>query len=181
MEYGQHRDSDPGTGSGLILKPRETWTADDAKSVVDIYKVLVDMADKVSQRRQAANSFYLSVNTAIIGASAYITAVRPDWTGAAVMSAAGVAISVLWARNIVSYRTLNTAKFKVINELEEALPIAAYTTEWKYLDPDQDGIRHKPFHAVEIAVPWVFFTVHLAQAARAIPWSLMWSTIKTWF
>jgi hypothetical protein len=170
VEHEQHRDGDSGSRSGLIVKPYERWTTEDSNAVVDIYKVLVDMADKVSQRRQAANSFYLSVNTAIIGASAYITAVRADWTSTAVISLAGVAISILWARNIVSYRTLNAAKFKVINEIETTLPIAAYTTEWKYLDPDRDGIRHKPFHEVEIAVPWVFVLVHFVQAARAAPW-----------
>lgn len=170
MEHEQHSDGDPGTGSGLIVRPQADWTPDDTKSVVDIYKVLVDMADKVSQRRQAANSFYLSVNTGIIGASAYLNAIRPDWTSTIVISVAGVAISALWARNIESYRTLNAAKFKVINEIEEALPIAAYTTEWKYLDPDGDGVRHRPFHKVEVAVPWVFIAVHVAQAARVISW-----------
>lgn len=169
MEYKQHSNGDPGNGSRLIIKPPENWSENDSKTVVDIYKVLVDMADKVSQRRQAANSFYLSVNTAIIGASAYIST-RSDWTSTDVISVAGIAISVLWARNIVSYRTLNAAKFKVINQIEEALPIAPYTAEWEYLDPDKDGIRHKPFHEVEIIVPWVFALVHLVQAVRATPW-----------
>ncbi|RDD97660.1 hypothetical protein DTW92_07525 [Paracoccus pantotrophus] len=40
------------------------------KEVLEIYKMLVEMADRVSQRRQSANSFYLTVNTAIIGGAA---------------------------------------------------------------------------------------------------------------
>lgn len=178
MEHEQHRNGNSRISSGLIVKPTASWTADESKSVVDIYKVLIDMADKVSQRRQAANSFYLSVNTAIIGASAYIETVRADWTSTVVISIAGIAISALWARNIVSYRTLNAAKFRVINEIEETLPIAAYTAEWNYLDPDRDGIRHKAFHKVEIAVPWVFILVHVAQAARAVPWTRVASLLQ---
>lgn len=178
MEYEQHNDGDSRAVSGLIVKPRDSWTPDDSKSVSDIYKILIDMADKVSQRRQAANSFYLSVNTAIIGGSAYLTTISTDWMSTAVVSAAGVAISLLWRRNIVSYRTLNAAKFEVINEIETALPIAPYTTEWRYLDPDKDGVRHKPFYKVEMAVPLVFMIVHLLQACRSIPWKTAWEFLK---
>ena len=153
----------------MTEKAKEPAAVVSAKA--DIYRMLVEMADRVSQRRQAANNFYLSVNTALIGASAYLSTLRPMWASLAVIAVAGIAISLLCMRNIDSYRTLNAAKFRVITDLEKTLPVQAFTEEWTHLDPDGDGERHVPFHRVEGAVPWVFALVHLAQLGAAIPWS----------
>jgi hypothetical protein len=153
-----------------LRKAANKLTKPEKAAVLDTYKVLVEMADRVSQRRQAANNFYLSANTAIIGASAYLSSAGPSGMNMFVIAAAGIGVCVLWQRNIESYKTLNDAKFKVINQIEEALPVAAFTTEWAYLDPHGQGTRHRPFHVVEIIVPRIFICLHAVQAMRAIPW-----------
>lgn len=135
---------------------------------LEIYKLLIEMADRVSQRRQAANSFYLSVNTLLLGSSAYLLPTPQQIQGILVITVAGMAISVLWIWNILSYKTLNTAKFAVIQDLEKSLTIQPYTDEWTRLDPEQDGERHTPFHRVELFVPWVFFTAYIVQGAIAV-------------
>ena len=73
--------------------------------------------------------------------------------------------------NIMSYKTLNEAKFGVINDLELKLTEQPFHEEWKRLDPDKDGTRHRPFHKVEGIVPWVFLTVYAVQALATVPWS----------
>src|ERR1035441_10854278 len=122
-----------GEPAQLFRKPVDEMTADELKSVVDIYKVLIDMADKVSQRRQNANNFYLSVNTAITGAAAYLSATGNPSANIVIISLAGLVVCLLWKRNIDSYKDLNSGKFQVITEIEKALPIAAFTTEWDVL------------------------------------------------
>ena len=97
----------------------DAQVTEDRKERLELYKLLVEMADRVSQRRQAANSFYLSVNTLLVGSSAYLSAVEPDAMGIPVMPVAGMAICALWIMNITSYKTLNEAKFFVINAIEE--------------------------------------------------------------
>jgi hypothetical protein len=143
--------------------------SESTSDLLSIYALMVEMADRVSQRRQAANSFYLTVNTALIGGAAYLNSqVNPNralW----VLGLAGIAICALWIRNIESYRTLNNAKFKVIHELEERLPAAPYTSEWSHLT-EPEGKRHHAFHKTEILVPIVFIGVHLVQAALCFPW-----------
>lgn len=136
-------------------------------ATVTIYSILVEMADRVSLRRQAANSFYLSINTALIGGAAFLSAAHPD-NGTWVLGVAGVAICCLWVRNISSYKTLNNAKFKVIQSLEERLPIRPYTDEWKFLTAPGTNNKHKPFHSTEIFVPYVFIVVYIIQIARAV-------------
>ena len=142
----------------------------DRADKLEIYKLLVEMADRVSQRRQAANSFYLSVNTLLVSGSAYLGTLQTGAHNIVVISVAGLAISALWIRNIGSYRSLNQAKFNVIQDIERSLPIQPFTDEWAELDPDQDGKKHRPFHAVEVVVPWVFMLVYAAQAAIVAPW-----------
>lgn len=140
------------------------------KDVLEIYKMLVEMADRVSQRRQSANSFYLTVNTAIIGGAAYLSQSAFGHLGTWAVSAAGIAICVLWIRAVVSYKSLNAAKFEVITALEERLPVSPYKDEWAILDVDGDGKRHKPFHKTEVLVPIVFMCVHGVQLLAEVPW-----------
>lgn len=137
---------------------------------MEIYQLLVEMADRVSQRRQSANSFYLSINTVLAGAFAYAGSTEPSPSTVLIIAVAGVAICSLWLMSISSYRTLNSAKYSVICELEKSLPIQAYTDEWSLLDPDSDGKRHRPFHKVEAIVPWVFGLIYTTQAILLIPW-----------
>ena len=77
-----------------------------------IYKLLVDMADKVSQRRQNANNFYLSVNTGIIGASAYIFSISQGAINIIIISVAGLAVSDILERgqNKSRYRPFYTVE-----------------------------------------------------------------------
>jgi predicted homoserine dehydrogenase-like protein len=80
-------------------------------------------------------------------------------------------LGVLWKRNIDSYKDLNTGKFRVITEMEKVLPVAAFTAEWEVLQRGENKSLYRPFHRVEILVPFIFAAVHLAQCLRLIPWN----------
>ena len=152
-----------------VQKGRSSAAFEDVGALIEIYTLLIEMADKVSERRQAANNFYLSINTALIGGSAVLSAAGPgraSW----LLGVAGIAICLLWMRSIASYRTLNAAKFEVIHKLETRLPAQAYTEEWGQLDPAGSGLRHRAFHATEGLVPLVFIGIHAAQVGFNIPW-----------
>jgi hypothetical protein len=158
------------------LPPKLESEPPDTELILKIYSLMVEMSDRVSQRRQAANSFYLSVNTALIGGSAFLTSTAPNralW----VLGVAGMAICLLWIRNISSYKTLNAAKFEVIHRLEAQLPVRPYKEEWETLAPEGDGKRHIPFHNTERRVPFVFIGVHAVQAAYNVPWGVIIRTI----
>jgi hypothetical protein len=131
---------------------------------IEIYKLLVEMADRVSQRRQTANSFYLAVNTTIIGGSVLLEAstlaTEPAW----LISVGGILISMLWVFSVRSYQKLNSAKFKVISELEQRLPVQAFGDEWLYLTIRESGSTYRPFYKTEILVPVVFGLLHAWQA-----------------
>jgi plasmid replication initiation protein len=101
--------------------------------LLEQYKLYVEMADKISERRQSANSFFLSVNTVIVGLTTYFTLCGISCSSIILfspISMAGLVICYMWYRLVRSYRDLNTAKFKVIHEIEQQLPLAPYDLEW---------------------------------------------------
>ena len=93
-----------------------------------------------------------------------------------VVALAGLAISALWVRSIGSYASLNDGKFAVITEMEAELPYQPFTREWAVLHPDGTDAqgkkrkKHRPFHTVEVVVPWVFFALYVIQITVNVPW-----------
>lgn len=153
----------------------------DQSATLEIYKLLVEMADRVSARRQAANSFYLSVNAAIVGTAAYLTAFHSSRVGALLVALAGFCVSALWVRNIESYKELNEGKFHVITEMEKSLPVQPFGDEWAYLHGGGRKKRYRPFHSVEILVPWIFVALNAIQIMAAIDWLAVSFAISTFF
>ena len=51
----------------LIVNDKDSYGESYQAHSLEIYKLYVQMADNISARRQSANSFFLTVNTAIIG------------------------------------------------------------------------------------------------------------------
>ena len=147
----------PSTGSGMILDEKVRGT------LLEQYKVYVEMADRVSARRQSANTFSLSINTALIAlvgyAQAHDSAILKGgffWT----IAAAGCILNFVWYRMVRSYKDLNTAKFLVIHEIEKRLVITPFDAEWEAVGRGKDPSRYLPFSHIEIMIPWVFFAIH---------------------
>lgn len=149
----------------------------DARShSLEIYKLYVEMADRISERREKANSFFLAVNTTLIAVlglslpseSDKILAERSPAL-AVVAAIAGSTLCVLWWRIIASYRQLNSAKFKVVHAIEDRLPIKPYEAEWRAVKRGRESKLYLPITHVERFVPWVFIALHWAVAAFALP------------
>ena len=61
------------------------------------------MADRISARRGLANSFFLTINTAVLGV---LGTQSSRWY----FAVAGITLSVAWWASLVSYRNLNAVK-----------------------------------------------------------------------
>jgi len=142
---------------------REVYGPSYDNHALDQYHLYVEMADRISERREKANSFFLALNTAAVGVSAYLTRSRPNehaWIEGSI-SLAGMTLCYLWYRIIRSYRDLNSAKFKVVHEMEARLPFKPYDAEWEAVGRGKDKKLYLPFTHIVILVPWVFLLLHL--------------------
>ena len=53
------------------------------------------------------------------------------------------------------YQDLNSAKFKVIHEIDRQLPVRPYDAEWESVERGENPALYLPFTHVERVVPWL--------------------------
>jgi len=132
---------------------------------LDQYKLAVEMADRVSARRGVANSFFLTVNTALI---ALLGGTDLRWY----VPLAGIAFAVTWWALLRSYRDLNRAKFEVILEMEKRLPVQVYGDEWASLkEAAPVGRRlaaYRELGQIERLVPGLFALIYAFDLIRQV-------------
>jgi hypothetical protein len=138
------------------------------------YKLYVEMLDRSSERRQQVNSFFLSINTGACAVIGYLFS--EDASEQAKMflwftPLAGILISYFWSQLIKSYRDLSTAKFKVILQIEERLPLSLFKAEWLALREATDPKVYTPITQLEIWVPRSFVVMYLLIILLTIPWA----------
>jgi hypothetical protein len=151
------------------------------------------MADRVSARRAGANSFFLTLNTALAALVGIVSAARKppphgnlpsfDAFGLCVTAAAGIVLAVVWWALLRYYRRLSRAKWDVINRMETRLPASPFTDEWAELHPDEPPastppaatgrggrfrlrVKHREATVVEQVVPFVFVLLYVILAVR---------------
>ncbi|WP_377267411.1 hypothetical protein [Peterkaempfera sp. SMS 1(5)a] len=133
-------------------------------ALIEQYKLCVEMADRVSARRNAANTFFLTVNSAVV---TLLAAVLPTTNGAPVGALiVGLIVLLLiclsWFTLIRSYRQLNAAKWAVIGALEDKLPAYAYSrAEWGLLGSGNDWRKYLQLSYVEQWVPVGFAVAYI--------------------
>ena len=143
----------------LIVNSEDSYGSDYKSHCLEIYKLYVEKADAISSRRQSANSFFLTINTGIIGVVGYVSESNNEVRLA--VGIAGILLCFFWYRLVLSYKQMNTGKFKVIHEIEKELPLSPYDAEWEALGKGKDSKLYKPFTNTEVAVPWVFLVLHV--------------------
>ena len=140
-------------------------------TVLEQYKLYVEMADRISARRSLTNTFFLTLNTAVfaaIGALWKNRPVAPSWLLVFPLLALLVQCGA-WFFIVRSYRQLNAAKYIVIGVLEERLPASPYwKAEWKALGEGRDKAKYWPMTHLEQWIPVVFAATYTAAFVAAI-------------
>ena len=136
-----------------------------AQAIIEQYKLYVEMADRVSARRGLANTFFLTLNTAVFTAVGVAWNRRPE----APPAAAVVPLAILFVQCLVwfwvvrSHRQLNSAKWAVVGALERRLPASPWwSAEWQALGEGKHPARYWPLTHVEQLVPFLFGVAYVA-------------------
>ena len=139
--------------------------------LLEQYKLYVEMADRISQRRDQSNKFYATVYSAL--AAVLLLTARFDLSDSALtivflaVGTVGAALALIWWLNIKSYRAINSAKFDVIHEIETRLPFPGYQREWELLRPTDSPPKYLQLTRIEQYVPAVFLLLSLALVGYA--------------
>ena len=126
------------------------------KHLLEQYKLYVNTSTEVTAKRLETNKFFLTLNSIMFGSTSYISTQHIALT-VILFSLTGLLISFAWLKNILAYKELNRAKFKVIHELETHLPASLFRTEEKhYLE------RYHGLTSIEIICPIAFLVLYIA-------------------
>ena len=131
------------------------------------YKLYVNSAEKISDRRQNANNYFITVNTALLtflGLSFKVDALKDLTWSRSLLSGLGIIICAIFWFLLNSYKQLNSGKFVVIHKIEQKLPLALFDHEWKILGEGKDYKKYYPFSHIELFIPWVFGAIYLVLA-----------------
>ena len=133
--------------------------ADNRHTILELYKLHVEMADRVSHRRGIANNLFIVIHTSIILVSGLTIKYFEQFKiPLLIIMALGTALALIWKELILSYKKLNNAKFKVINKIEEDhFPIQPYVDEYDYYTKD----KRKDFSIIEKRIPIVLVAVYI--------------------
>jgi hypothetical protein len=129
------------------------------------YKIYLEMADRTSARRNLANTFFLTLNTLVLGVAGYSYEKGPSvpnpWFNFFPFLF-GLGLCGTWFVLILSYRQLNKAKFEVVGEYERRLPSSPFwNAEWALLGEGKNFGKYIPLSIVEQIVPIAFAAMYL--------------------
>lgn len=149
----------------LFSKSENEYGKNYQEHLLEQYKLFVQMADNISERRSKTNTFFLSVNSFLLTALGIFTKIILDvdvglwWLYVA--SAGGIIFAITWYVLIRNYKKLNSGKFEVIHELEKKLPTSPYTKEWNIIRKG-NGNKYQKLTNIESVVPIIFIGLYLA-------------------
>lgn len=145
--------------------------------LLEQYKLYVEMADRISQRRDHANRFYASAVSAIVAllvVTARFGLPGSSWDVALLVAGIfGTALSTIWYINLRSYQVLNGVKFEVINGIEPLLPHDGYTQEWAQLLSESRPSKYFQLTKVERFVPLLMAALFICLVGFSV-YSFAW-------
>lgn len=127
--------------------------------ILEIYKLHCEMADRTSQRRNQTNQFYITALSVFVGilSLSNTSELKPHFNQISLIGGImGLILCIVWAINIRSYRQLNSAKFKVLHEIEKKLEFQFFIEEWKHLGGGKFNKKYYRLTVIERYIPALF-------------------------
>ena len=147
-------------------------SAADSEALLAQYRLLVESSEALVARRQAVNTFFLSVNSLVLAAAGLLlrdgTLSDLEAFALTCLSLGGCVLCFVWWRLISSFRQLSRGKFDVIHALEDRLPARVFAAEWNALGRGEDPKKYRPFTGTEAKTPLVFAVLHLLIVSAVV-------------
>lgn len=139
--------------------------SDDRDLKFEQYKMLIESADKISDRRNHTNTFFLTINTTLLAAMPFLSdkasGIQDELFVVLIICLLGALLNLVWFLNIRSYKKLNSAKFKIAHKIEEELPHRVFTEEWELLRGKKGFLRYRTLTDIEGYLPLVIILPYL--------------------
>ncbi|WP_405375954.1 hypothetical protein [Pseudobutyrivibrio sp.] len=136
----------------------------DSKIVLDQWRLTVESAMQVSNRRQTANNLFIMMLTILISgvllSDGISNANKPLQLGVSIaVSLLGIFLCLEWMSQMEYYGDLNDVKYTAIRDMEKYLPMQVFNAEDIYFYSDYKNKRS--FSEKEKQIPMIFIIVFL--------------------
>lgn len=160
--------------TGILFPGGEGFADSSADTLLAQYKLFVETSERLVERRQKMNAFFLSVNAILVSAMGLATKDTLDIELAVIVvtsiSISGIVMCVTWKKLVRSYAQLNTGKFAVIPLMEAHLPASLFQAEWAALGEGKDPNKYSSFTKTEGIVPIVFIALYALASLAVLLW-----------
>lgn len=146
--------------TGLISQGPADYGPKFQDHLLEQYKIYVESAQRISERRLHAGNFFLAINSSLVAVFGIVLSSFRHHRWNAAIPLTGIIVSFVWLRLVKSYKDLNTTKFVVIHELESYLPAALFKHEWQVCGHG-DPKKYRPVTHTEQWIPGVFMAFYL--------------------
>lgn len=92
------------------------------------YRMFVESAEKISDKRNNQNNYYMSIVGFIL---TFISTIKIETLNLYIFCAIGIIISILWLTTIDNYAKRNKVKYQIINEYEKENKLKWFSEEDK--------------------------------------------------
>jgi hypothetical protein len=161
---GTNENTPPGR---LISNVEAAYGGSFREHLLEQYKMYVDSAQRVSEKRISTGNYLLTVCTSMLTVFGIAAAQRVGGAWLIIIPIAGLLVSLTWFFLVKAYKDLNAAKFRVIHELESYLPVALFRYEWHACEQGQ-GSAYRPVTHHERVIPLAFAGVFIALGVYAV-------------
>lgn len=117
------------------------------------WQICVEMANAISQRRDTMNNIFMTVNLAIMAALSIVWDIK-----SILLLTSGMVVCILWLFFIRNYKQLNSAKFEIINKIENDLSFQPFKEEWVILKTNKSYINGT---TLEKSLPTMFIVLYI--------------------
>ena len=158
---------------------------------IEQYKLFVQSAENVSDRRVSINRYQTSLNLGVVALHGLAPSIIPHPLLPFLIAGAGIAMTTNWFLTLQSFRQTNRAKFIIIHSMERELPREIFREErklvregatrprrrgtnfcsraWSWLDGHYRRLKgYRGAISFERPIPVIFGALHLAAVVYAI-------------
>ena len=132
----------------------------DKNLILEQWRLCVEMANAISNRRDVMNNLMVTLNIAMVVAYTYSHVAR-----SVTISIVGCISCLVWVLLVRYYKKLNEVKFEIINEMEKELPMQPFTEEWGRANSRKRFIQSTK---LEIIFPIVFLIIHIISVVLIV-------------
>lgn len=129
------------------------------------YKFFLQTSEDLVERRQNANNFYITINSAFIALFGTLLTFEIEMFYkviiGAIFAVMGIVLSLSWIKMLDSYGMLNTSKMKIIGCLERNLPASLYAAEWEAMSDRLNKKKYVSFTESEKQIPKIFIVLYV--------------------